>query len=202
MPVSYPESFKSFGLKLCSQRDLELWCRCRGDVPTLTWPGDLTLEPRRSKVSHKMCYCILGRCAVVFEVSGKNRWGGAESAPPPSSARDNRWCLHSASAPSWPDGWWGQTVQSQFHANRWYWRTHPNCRLSWAAIAEPWQLSYNLVGEKTFLVLLAWTCTYNVYMNTLNADAMSLWCYVQWSVANLSACFALSLENTLGKQKL
>ena len=30
-----------------------------------------------------MCYCILGRCAVVFEVSGKNRWGGAESVPPP-----------------------------------------------------------------------------------------------------------------------
>ena len=63
VPVSYPESVKSVGLKLCSQRDLELWCRCRGDVPTFTWPGDLTFIPRRSKFARKMCYLILGRYA-------------------------------------------------------------------------------------------------------------------------------------------
>ena len=36
MTILYSESFKSFGLKLCSHRDLEMRCRCRGDAPTLT----------------------------------------------------------------------------------------------------------------------------------------------------------------------
>ena len=63
MPVSYPQSFNWFGLKLCSQWDHELPCQCRGDVPTLAWPGDLTLGPRKSKFTHKTWYLILGRCA-------------------------------------------------------------------------------------------------------------------------------------------
>ena len=94
---TYPESFKSFELKLCSQRDLELWCRCRCDVPSLTWPGDLTFGPRRSKFANKMCYWILGmydrnilgpkmaapRATVFLRYPGKIGEGGGQNLPPP-----------------------------------------------------------------------------------------------------------------------
>ena len=62
MPISYPESVKSFWLKLSSQRDLEFGCRCRGDVSTLTRPGDMTFRPRTT-FARKMCYWILSRYA-------------------------------------------------------------------------------------------------------------------------------------------
>ena len=61
--ISHPQSFKSFGLQLCPHREVEVWSRSRGAHLTLTWPGDLTFWPRKSKFAHKVCSWIVSRYA-------------------------------------------------------------------------------------------------------------------------------------------
>ena len=68
-----------------------LWCRCRGDVTTLTWPGDLTFGTRKLNIFKKDVLFNYGqvcqkqrRCAPPsLRYLGK-RWdgGGAETAHP------------------------------------------------------------------------------------------------------------------------
>ena len=68
------------------------WSRSRGAHLSLTWLGDLTFWPRKSKFAPKVCYwsmCKYAKCGGAarrrFQVIPENRWG-AES--PPSGARD------------------------------------------------------------------------------------------------------------------
>ena len=72
-PISHPQSFKSFGLQLCPLCEVELWSRSRCAPLTLTWPGDLTFWPRKSKFAHIVYFWIVRRYAKF----------GGQNLPPP-----------------------------------------------------------------------------------------------------------------------